>query len=302
MAQKTARLRFLFDGAGTRYIDLWRCLSIAQRKMFRQGQVCHVMGGLIKDSNNETTISINTAPDTWVTRTAWRRAKRLYDKHIEEGLEGVQGNVKPKYHDFKVYLNNVMGSGTVPVDAGGDTIPFQEWVYSSYHSEDVDWADPNLLASSNRQADTFQVMLTGDHVGTPQNWTRISAIKSWFDSRAEPDIDEPNMPTGFSTDPLVNLFDEADATDEVLASLDTDNDRPPYDEDSHWGYDVGQPVGPHYNLQRQAFAATQSGAGSISPLNGFSAICGLLEVQVTQGSGSGLVEMLIDVALKGDKI
>lgn len=259
-------------------------------------------GGLIKDSNNNSVVRCNVAPDTWVTRTAWRRGKRLWDKHITEALEATNGKLKPKYHDFKVFLNNVQGvSPSRPKDAAGADLPRGEWIYSSFHSEDVDW---NVIATagagqpSNRQADTFQAMLCGDHVGTPQNWSRIGLIQSWFHSRAEPDQNDPDLPVEYVSDPLVNLFDEADAADEVIASLDTDNDRPPYAAFSHFG-EAGS--GAQTGLQRVAFAATQTGAGQISALNGFSAICGLVEVQISQDT-SGQVELILDVMTKGDKI
>lgn len=304
MASKVSRQRYLFSGPGTYYIDLFKSLSAQERKLFRQGQVAKVMGGLIKDSNNESVVRINVAPDTWVTRTAWRRGKKMWDKHIDEAIEGLDGRLKPKYHDYKVYLNNSHGSApTMPVDAGGNTIPGGEWGYSEYHSEDVNWADPNLLTDPNRQADTFNVMLVGGaHTGSPTNWTRISLIKSWIESRAyNDDFPQGNVPsTALPADPLINLFDEADAADEVLSMLATTNEEAPYDEDTHFGN--GEPNAQHDNLQRVAFAATQTGAGQISALNGFSAICGLVEVHITQGVGTGDVELLLDVSTKGEKI
>ena len=301
MAMRISRQRYLFDGPGTYYIDLFRSLSAQERKLFRQFQVANVHGGLIKDSNNESVVRMNVAPDTWVTRTAVRRAKKLFDKHIKEGTEGLPDlrGIKPKYHDFKLYLNNVMGSTVLPVDADGHTIPAGEWTYSNYHSEDVDWS---ILptATPNRQADSFTAMICGDHVGTPTNWSRIGVIKSWFDSRGTPRTNEPFVEADVSQDPLVNLFDESDAADEIIDSLNSDNDDPPYLVDNHFG--IQQTSGAQNNLQRVAFAATQAGAGQISALNGFSAICGLVEVHITQGVGSGEVELLLDVSMKGDKI
>jgi hypothetical protein len=274
--------------------------------MFRQGQIANVHAGMIKDSNNESTVRINVAPDTWVTRTAWRRGNRLWNKMIKQALQAASGVTKSKYTDYKVFLNNASASAysELPVDASGATIPLGEWNYSEYHSEDVDWADPNLLVTSNRQADTFNVHIVGEHSGAPNNWDRIGLIRSWIDSRAQPDdFPQANLPATISTDPLVNLFDEADAADEVIEMLRTDNDEPPYDEDLHFGIDpaiVATSSGAH--LQRVAMAATQSGAGAIAPLNGFSAICGLVQVHVTQAQGSGEVELILDVSTKGEKI
>lgn len=299
---KISRQRYLFDGPGTYYIDLWKSTSIQERKLHRQMQLCHVAGGLIKDSNNNSVVRMNVAPDTWVTRAAIRRGKKLWDQHIRGALEGTTGKVYPKYHDFKVYLNNVHGSSPeLPKDAAGADLAVGEWAYSEYHSEDVDW---NVIATAgagqptNRQADSFTAMIVGDHVGTPQNWTRIGLIQSWRDTRASPDQDDPDVLPALSSDPLANMFDEADAADEIMESLRTDNDRPPY---SHL-YPFGTTgSGAQVGLQRVAFAATQSGAGQISAMNGFSAICGLVEVQISQDT-SGQVELILDVMTKGDKI
>lgn len=306
MAQKISRQRYLFDAPGTYYIDLFRSLSNQERKLFRQFQVANVHGGLIKDSNNESTVRINVAPDTWVTRTALRRGKRMWEKMLNEAMEGADGLVKSKYTDYKVYLNSASASAysELPVDASGATIPSGEWIYSKYHTEDIDWANPNLLTNSNREADTFNAHIVGEHIGGPTDWSRIGLIRSWIDSRAQPaDHPQGNLPATVSTDPLVNLFDEADAADEIMASLRADNDEPPYDEDLHFGIDpanVNVSQGAH--LQRVAMAATQSGAGAIAALNGFSAICGLVQVVITQGVGVGQVELILDVSMKGDKI
>jgi hypothetical protein len=302
MASKVSRQRYLFTEPGTYYIDLFKSLSAQERRLVRQGQVAKVMGGLIKDSNNESVVRINVAPDTWVTRTAWRRGKKMWDQHIDEGLKAVDGLVKGKYHDFKVYLNNQMGVPVLPVDAAGITIPAGDWAYSDYHSSDIDWSTltQNPPGSGNLEADTFNVMLVGQHLGASGNWTRISLTQSWIESRAWPDeFPSGAVPSTVSSDPLNNLLDVADNVDEILTSLRFDNAEAPYDEDSHFGTLAN---GAHANLQRVAMAATQNGAGQVSALNGFSALCGLVEVHITQGMGSGEVELILDVATKGEKI
>ena len=63
---------------------------------------------------------------------------------------------------------------------------------------------------------------------------------------------------------------------------------------------IGHGTGTYADLQRVAMAATQSGAGQISAVNGFSALNGLIQVHITQGSGSGEVELLLDVDMKGE--
>ena len=318
-----SRQRYLLDNSvnanGVYYIDLWRNTSIQERKLFPQMRVCNVMGGLIKDSNNDSVVRVNVAPDTWVTRTAIRRGFNMWNKMLEEGTEGLEGGikvVKPKYHDFKVLLNTSMSATTSSVvasspnvmDASGVPLPTGEWVYSKFISEDIAWDAASLTSNTNRDADEFRACIVGgEHnagAGGQDIWQTISLTKSWLDSRPSSDLSgEPYTTSSdaLSADPLVNLFDEADTSDEIITMLQDYNDRPPYHETDLFGTMPNNPAAYGDNLQRVAFAATQSGAGQVSALNGFSAICGLIQVQVTQGS-AGVVELLLDVNTKGAKV
>lgn len=268
------------------------------------------MGGLIKDSNNDSVVRMNVAPFTWYTKNALRRGKRIFDRMINQRLgEATTKLNKSKYHDFKLLLNNNQdfdaSNNALPRAADGNVINQGEWQYSLYVSEDVDWADATLAASANRNADEFYGMIVGNtHLagtGTGQDqWSRISLTKSWLETRPEPTADPVVDGAAVNTDPLSNLFDETDADDEVILNLTTRQDEPPYDVDSCFGMEGGS--GSSQNLQRVAMAATQSGAGQIAQLNGFSALCGLVQVHITQGATSGQVELLIDVETKGVKI
>lgn len=311
MSMAISRQRYLFEnlapGDHTFYIDLARSLSAQERKLFRQMREYTVRGGLLKDSNQDAVVRCNVAPDTWPVRAAIRRGFRQWNEMIKHGMEGVgPGIVKPKYLDYKVFLNQGHGvSPELPVDAAGNTIPYGEWVYATYHTEDVDWA--NYAAwTTNRDTDSFQPMIVGPHLpgpGAGDHWTRIGLVQSWIDTRALPTggtAGDPVLPAGIITDPLANLFDEADAADEILEDLQNENDRTPYSETNMLG--IGEPYAAHANLQRVAFAATQSGAGQVAALNGFSALCGLVQVHITVANVTGDVELILDVDTKGAKI
>jgi hypothetical protein len=304
-------MRFLVNMTApeaTFYIDFARELSKMTRSMNRQFRDYTIVGGLIKDGNNESVVRFNTAPRAWYTKTALRRGKKMWDAMNDMRIkEGGLGIVKPKFHDYKVLLDQTMRDSTKIlncVDAGGHDVPAGEWVYSEYITEDVDWS--NLGSNQNRDADGFGAYIVGDaHLtdlangGTGNGWAYIGLIKSWVDSRAEPNNEPDRHTAGLLTDPLVNLFDESDSDDEVIANLRDHNDEHPYDEDSMLGYQTGTAnVG--RMLQRQSFAATQSGAGQIAPIPGFKALCGLTQVHITQGDGTGQVEFLIDVLPKGE--
>lgn len=315
-----SRMRFVFTpSANTHftYIDLAKCLSIQERKLHRQFRTYTVLGGLLQDSNNDTTVRFNTAPNTWVTRTALRRGFKLWSKMNRQAMEGAPGMVRPKYHDWKVYLNahHQGGAGNlVPADAAGDTIDAGEWEYSKYVSEDPDLgafvssgaADPT---QADIDADQFYAHIVGEHVTGPgygaaggDNWTSVGLIRSWVDSRPEPQASQPliNSQAELARDPLVNLFDEADVVDEVLENLEAHNDAAPYDHDEPFGFRLGL-VGNANNLQRQSMAST-SAANPIVPFSGFQAINGLVQVHTTQPGALGELTLLLDVDTQGVKV
>lgn len=306
---KFTRLRFVVntDGDSVHYFDLARELSKVERNLKPQFRNYTVLGGMMKDSNQNAVARFNVAPDTWATRTALRRGKRIFDKMVNQRVKelGV-GDIKPKYHDFKVWLNADMNDALTvgAVDAGGNAVPSGEWIYPYYVSEDVDWTQPN--ATANRNADEFQAMITGrtHTAGTGTNhdkWARIGLLKSWRESRPEPNNEPDVIPTTVNSDPLVNLFDETDADDEVINNLNNHNDEPPYDKDAVFGEGFGSVSGVGENLARVSMAATQAGAGQIASIPGFTALCGLIQLHLT-GDSSGDVEFILDVVTTGAKI
>lgn len=293
------RLRFETSGPGTYYIDLAKELSKVRRKLVRQGQNFAVHAGVLQDSNNNSYVRINTAPQSWVVNTALRRARRMWNKSYRTVLrEAGLGKVTPRYWDWKVFLNNDMrlahdaGNVLSAVDAAGTAFPQGEWAYSTFVSEDIDWSDPTLTASANRDADNFKAHIVGNHVSqaAPHDayWQSIGIIESWKDTRPEPDSDDPDMPADAEADPLANLFDEADADDEKMQILRFDGDNPPYDEDQVSGDAASS------GLERMAVAKSSS-SNPIVPIQGFMATHGLLQIVTTQTGEAGNFSLLLDV-------
>lgn len=291
------RLRFeanIPDGT-TAYIDLAKEMSKVQRKMVRQGQNFVIHGGLIQDANNDYTIRFNTAPQSWVVGTALRRGRKMWQTSYDQILkEGGIGRVKPKYWDWKVYLDQAHAGGALTLeakDAGGNSYPAGEWQYSKIVSEDIDWSSAALLSQANRDADNFTMHIVGDNNGSASNWESVGLIHSWRRTRAQPYDDDPVVPSDIADDPLANAFDEADADDEKLDILRFDGDNPPYDEDQVPGDATGT------GLERMAMSAT-SAANPIVPFNGFMAPHGLIQVHASAGT-PGLVTILMDVEAVG---
>lgn len=288
------RLRYAGDSAGTYYIDLFRDLSAHERRMIRQKQIAVVHGGVYKDTDGSV-IKINTAPDNWVTKRAINRGFRAWKKMVAKTLKESDGLQSGKYSDFKICLDEGMSRATanhlMAVDHNDRAILHDagqtggEWNYSNLISE-----DPNTAGT----VENFTLHVVGGNTTSNGIPTEVGLIQSWFDSRPAPDASgNPVIPAGASTDPIGNLFDSGDVHDDRVDSIDAENDTPPYNEQGHFGSER-QGGG----LQRQSVAESSTGAGAVVPVHGFTAICGLLQVEINANTSW---ELLLDVDTKGVK-
>ena len=163
------------SGGATQFIDSGLGLSIINRKFFRAGLYYYVNS--IEVYNDEQgVVDILTAPDNWCTRNAHTRGEAIWDKMNDLVGPPLTGGIKPRYHDFKVYLNDLHRStGSLRpsmYSVNGVATPYvaDDWVYSVYTSADDDQT-PN--AGAGPFADEFVSHLLGPHTGTSANWTSI---------------------------------------------------------------------------------------------------------------------------------
>ena len=290
-----SRMRFKASNNGTYYIDLAKALSLQERRLHRQKAVFTVYGGFFVDSQGNR-ISINTAPNTWVTKRAVNRGFAMWRKMTARTLSDAGASSKSKYRDFKVKLDNQMGgSPLVPLDASDQNLYANapEWEYSLLTTADPD-------AGGIPTGDNFSLQIVGPNVpdgANPGQWHRIGLIQSWFDSRPTPETTQPNNIPDV-TDPLMNLFDDGDVMDDRLTIINAEGDGPPYDELSLFGNSAA--AGNSNNLQRQSVAVPAT-ATPVAPIHGFQAICGLIQLVVGTGTASNEWELVLDVETKGEQ-
>lgn len=286
------RMKFQASNNGTYYIDLAKALSLQERKLHRQKMIYTVYGGYFVDDAGQR-IRINTAPMTWVSKRAVNRGFAMWRKMTAKTLSDAGASSKSKYRDFKIYLDNQMGGAPlVPTDAQGNDlyVTAPEWDYSTLTGEDPD-------GSGATAPDSFELALVGPHVGAPGAWSRIGLIQSWVSSRPTPEASQPNdIPDVL--DPLMNLFDDADALNDRLTIINTEGDGPPYDESTMFGNAVG--AGNSNNLQRQSVAQPASALQPVAPVHGFQALCGLVQVRVGNDTAANDWELVLDVEAKGE--
>lgn len=282
------------------YIDLARDLSAINRRLYRQGKVYQVANISITSRNTiNGFVSFSTAPDTWVTRASWNRGKKMYDEMNKLVLDMPGSNArKGRYHDYKVYLDNAHRSAAQnrPLDSANNQAGSGEWIASEFHSPD-----------GTTTQDLFTTHLLGAHAvgaGGGDNYESIGLILSYGEARATVNQETPLTDSQGSDDPLLNLFDSGSQVDEIAADLENDANAPPYKLMSGGSEAT---IGEHYpgsssNMPRalvnRLVGIGQQGGVSAPTVMvpGFTAICGLIEVEMASAVENDVFDITIELA------
>ncbi len=289
--QPTVRtLRYELTNSGTpgnetsHYIDLAKDLSVLNRRLYRQGRDYHVKKITIVSSNTpngENRVSVSTVPHNWVSQMAWKRAKTTWDEMNKTASAQVAGNITGTWADFKLYMSTdhrtAAASMLRPRDNGGTQYDEGEWTYSLLVTPD-----------GTTSANPFNLHMLGGHSGSVGAWNSVGVIKSFGESRATVQTGDPNVPGTVSDDPLVNVFDYGTAVDEVLDILEYSNDAPPYDIDEYPGDDTNGP--------KPAVAQDTTLVDGRATMAGFTAFCGLLEIESKSAIASDVFSLLVELA------
>lgn len=265
------------------YIDLARDLSRMNRRLYRAGRDYHVKKITIVSSdtpNFDNYVTVSTAPDSWVSRAAWHRGFKAWKQMNKEATGQLSGNIAGTWSDFKIFLDSTMAGVTLasPVDNGNNVVPAAlNWDVSTFVTPDGTATD-----------DEFYATLLGAHVGLAGTRTSIGLIRSYGESRATVQLQDPNLPAAASTDPLVNLFDYGTTIDDVIDNLQDENDQPPYQVISYPGGATNTPkplVVQHTTI-----------VDGRATMSGFTALMGHLEIETKSPIESDLLSVLVELA------
>lgn len=225
----TLDLRFVVTDASNQYIDLGQCLSLVNRRLYRQGYVYRVESFSWNPGANSSLLNIATVPSTWVTYNAWKKAKALWNK-----MNRMSGIQKPAYHDFKVFMDELhytnMGAtyssnNLIPRDFGGVLYASNnaEWQYSQFVTP--------TAGGSSAAAENCAHMLgadTGTNNATLSTDGSHAVIQGYADTRVTVGLDEPELPGDASTSWQTELFDAGEVEVDIINHLEGHNDQPPY--------------------------------------------------------------------------
>ena len=262
------RLSFECSGGATEFIDISMALSIINRKFLRQGVYFYVNS--VEIYNNETgVVDLHTLPDTWITKNAHTRGRKLFSK-MNALVDDVSAVGRPQYHDFKVYMNNLhrttgsLNPQTYTINAANEEKTADEWTYSVFTSADDD-------QDGAADADEFFCHMLGGHSGSASNWSSIGLIKSYAESRVTVPASSPNDGNVELDDPLMNIFDfsSEEQMNDIILNLQAHNDSPPYNYDHYLGETES-------SMQHVARIGTETGVGRVGRAAGFCAPFGLI--------------------------
>jgi hypothetical protein len=262
--------------------------------LYRQGRDYHVKritvvssntiagaGGAEPERISAGRISFSTAPRSWVSQQAWQRGQKLFMQMQKRAMDAAGNDFRGAYNDFKVYLTSDHATGTKlePKDNGGNAVKLGDWSYS-------DFVSPDGTTSS----DEYYTTLLGDHVQSGGLFTSVSLVKSYGESRATvSEAPTPGTAGVDLNDPLMNLFDHGTNVDEVLAKFQTDGEDPPYDIDEYPGDNSNMP-------KPLVVQDTTLGADGKSTVGGFTAMCGLIEIESKSPYSSDVYSVLVELA------
>ena len=282
-------------GRVTRYIDIAKALSALNRKMYRQGCYYYVTSVEMYDNGVQTT-NLMTVPDNWVTRSAYRRAKGLYDEMINRAHDTLPSSIVPKYHDFRVYMSDLhRTTGTLDVNLYGVNDLAQAVVPDEYQYTEFVTHDTN---DGSQPADEFYAHMIGGTVetgsGATSNVHSVGLISSYGKGRATVHQASPNLQNIDVSDPLMNLFDYSaeEVQNDIIFNLDENGDLPPYDIDEYVGANVD-------HMEHQVRLSTAGTVGRVIHGQGFCAPLGLIcvdPVPVGQGETDTAFRIVLNIA------
>ena len=300
----------VLPGQSTYYCDLSQVTSLANRRFYRQGlnwavggfrvnSTNVVKGGqqIVADSPNGA-ITIQKLPHTWVMSNAWEKSFRAWTRMNNEALQGTE-SVKPKFLDYKIYMDSqhhqsgfsknllpaVADTGfTTPTAGYVDATP-GEWSASKVIIPDS--AAPGLT-------DERELIAIGENypAAGASGLRAVSLIEGYSNSRALPDILDPNLPNdaddtsgAFPQNWIVAIRNEGtDQSEEVLDNVTGENNIAPYPfENDGVHTDTMYPGGPDQlnGLQMHTIEnITGSTVGGVTYLRGGSFPCGLIRIDI----------------------
>lgn len=286
-----AELDLWFDIStpGEYFIDLGQCLSLVNRKFYRQGMQ-YAVDSMQMFANGVVKNFVYRLPNTWVVANAWEKAMRHWKKQQDETMnEGGLQSTTARYRDFKVFMNP-LHAANYTTGATPNTVP--DNYLTSDATAEAEWSlsrfvIPNNFAPGN--TDEYYGHILGDNATllAPALHNSKGLVVAYAESRSRPQTDDPNIVQAAGGGLYGLMEDVGDDNVEIINLAQEQNDRPPYllDQDTGEEYYPGganQPddggIGHLETVMTVRNTAAAGGDTSTTYAPGFLANLGLLMI------------------------
>ena len=222
--------------SGGQFIDIAQCLSILNRKTYRQG-MNYAISNIKFYSTVSQNIQIKTLPNNWCMDNSTTKMFELWKDQRAEVLKE-SPSLKAKWSDFKLFMNSdhvnagVAGNLT-PIAPDGTPYLLGEWAASEITTP----VDGGATGAAHQST----IHVVGDNVPAgvfqPGVTTSVGAIQQYADSRALVQSPDPvPQPGGVFTDTVFNITSSHDEMSEAILNDTTfQNDTPPYNRNNYPG-------------------------------------------------------------------
>lgn len=267
------------------FIDIGQCLSLLNRKAYRQGLEYYVDSWSMS-SNVSSEAFLHTLSTTWVNTNAWTKAFQTWMKSQEQ-LEDFD-EIKGRYHDFKVFMHEVHAAAGMPANTLPIGIDFaaaavvDPTISANWGASHIQIPNDGAVGVTNE----YDLHMVGpDQAGV----TSKGIVAGYAASRSRPVQDDPNVV--FANSWMDFAFDDGDNLADIRSDLVTENDSPPYlitEDGTHEFYPGGSNManGAGFGTDASDPLALNPATGSWATRRGpgFVAPCGLVQFNNTRAS------------------
>ncbi len=285
------------------YIDISQCVSLMNRRFYRQGLNWAVSGIEVTDTGGSTsgvTLQVNKLWNSWTMSNAWEKSFRAWQQMIRDATDDAGSqSIKGKFLDFKIYANSIhhnfgFPANLVPQDSGGNAANLGQWQPS----------DVTIPAIGTGAITDYELIAVGPNdpgVGASGKNAK-SIIQGYADSRALPDIEDPNVPADASLNWMMSLFNEGTLQDNaVTGMLEVTGDQAPYPYEGDGTFTDTMYPGGETNLPalqlHSVDAITSTTVGGKTYIPGGNFPCGLIELRIENNSGRDFEGAILKITL-----
>ena len=214
---------------GGLFIDIAQCLSIVNRKSYRQG-MNYAIANMKIYAIDSGSVMVNTLPNNWCMDNA---TTKIFETWKDQRAAVLKENptLKAKWSDFKVFMNSHHAqldvfANLIPSSPDGTPYLPGEWNPSKV----VAPIDGGAAGTSNE----VTVHVVGDHQPAgifDATTTSLGAIASYQRGRALIQSPDP-VHSGFIQDFYAQISSHDEMGENILDNITNHNDNPPYNRDN----------------------------------------------------------------------